>query len=216
MSVTWSLIREQIVERALQKCGVLAVGESATADDQTLCLQALDSILKNLVWQGYNWPSTVAGSTTISITTQTTNLPADFYSANGLSYMDTGSQEHEIPILPFDQWRDIPKKTDTATYPRFAYIDNFNTLYIYPVPTAAVSARLYYQKVIDDTTQAAQTALESPWMMGLVYGVAAEVADEFEVPQKKIQRFEAKWREQLALGVSNNAPPSHAYVSVCD
>jgi len=216
MAVTWTLLREQIVERALQKCGVLAVGEPVQPDDQVLCLQALDSILKNLVWRGYNWPETVSYNTTISLAAQTVNLPADYYSCNGVSYMDAGSQEHELPILPFDQYRDIPKKTETAVYPRFGYIDNFNVLYVWPVPASPVSARLYYQKIIDDTAQATATALDAPWMLGLIYGVAAEVGDEFGVDERRLQRFEVKWREQLALGIQNNAPPAHPCISVND
>lgn len=207
---TWTLTREALADRVLMKCGRLAAGESADADDRALVVQALDSVLKNLAWRGYGWPKTTSSSSTITLTAATANvtLPTDFYSLNALNYVDASGQESPIEIIDFPTYKAIAKKTQAATYPLKGYVDNFNVLWVWPVQAANVSAKLYYQKIVEDSTANSATALDSPWMLGLVYGVAAEVGDEFGVPAQKMARFEGKWQQQLTLGVQNEAPPT--------
>src|SRR3979490_180705 len=95
MTVSWTLTRERLADKALQKCQRLGVGEAASADDRSLCLEALDGILKNLLWRGFSWPKTVSGSTPLTFLTgaQTQQLPADFYTGAQLKYVDPSGNE---------------------------------------------------------------------------------------------------------------------------
>jgi hypothetical protein len=61
LTTSWTLTRERICDKALEKCQRLGVGRTVSADDRALCLEALDGILKNLHWYGYSWPKTVSG-----------------------------------------------------------------------------------------------------------------------------------------------------------
>lgn len=216
MSVTWSLTRERICDKALEKCKRLGVGRTVSGDDRALCLEALDGILKNLHWYGYSWPKTQSGSQALTINSQTTTLPTDFYTGAMLTYTDASGNEIGLPFVTPEQWKSIVLKTTTATYPDRAHIDNFNVLWVYPVPTAALAAKLYYQKVISDSVASTKPDVDSPWLLGLAYGVAAEVGDEFGVDEKKLARFEAKWREQRALGIMNESPPGPDRIEVSD
>lgn len=220
MTITWSLTREQIADRALQKCQRLGVGEAANADDRSLCLTALDAVLKNLLWRGYSWPKTASSSTPLSFLAgaQTKQLPADFYTGEALYYVDPSGNE-VAPVLgrqTAEQWRSIPLKSTQAQFPDRFYIDNFNVLWLYPIPNAALTLNLYYQKVISDSVGGAVVDLDSPWMLGLAYGVAAEVGHEFGVPPPRIQVFAANWERQLNLGVMNEAPPGPDRMTVSD
>jgi len=220
MTITWSLTRESLADRALQKCQRLGVGESASADDRALCLTALDAILKNLLWRGYSWPKTASSSVPLSFLAaeRSKQLPADFYTGEDLRYVDPSGNE----VAPFfgrqtaEQWRSIPLKSTQAQFPDRYYIDNFNVLWLYPIPNAALTLNLYYQKVISDSIGGAVTDLDSPWMLGLCYGIAAEVGHEFGVAPARIQLFAANWESQLNLGIRNEAPPGPDRMTVSD
>lgn len=221
MTVSWTLKRERICDKALEKCQRLGIGRTVSADDRNLCIEALDSILKNLLWYGYSWPKRASGSTPLSFiaSQQTQALPQDYYDSPTLTYTATGTGTPvEVPFKLYtpEEWANIPSKTLTATYPYGGFIDNANVLWLYPIPNAALTVNLYYNKVISDTVGQNSTDLDSPWMIGLAYGVAAEVGDEFGVDPQKIARFEAKWHEQRSLGIRAEAPPGPDRMTVSD
>lgn len=222
MTIVWSLLRERICDKALEKCGVLGPGDPFNPDDRNICLEALDGILKNLLWYGYSWPKTVSSSTPLSCLAniQTKTLPADYYTGAVFKYVDVTNPlqplEIELPIQTGDQWRDIPNKLATAVRPDRVFVDNFNIAWLWPIQTVAITVNLYYQAVIADSVVNSNTPLDSPWMLGLVYGVAAEVGDEFNVPDNKLARFEAKWAMQRTLGIMNEGAPLPDRVSVDD
>lgn len=216
MSTNWTLLRERVCDKALEKCGVLGAGEQVDADDRNVCLEALDGILKNLQWYGYTWPKTFSDKTALacSANVQTKVLPTDFYGGAEFKFLDASSNEIELPILTTDQWRALTKKSATASYPDRCYVDNFNVLWLYPIQTQAITVNCYYQAVITDSVINTAAPLSSPWMLGLVYGVASEVGDEFNVPADKLARFEAKWAMQRNLGIMNEGAPLPDRVSV--
>lgn len=217
-TVDWSLTRERICDKALEKCGRLGVGESVASEDRNLCLEALDSILKNLLWRGYSWPKTLSSHTTLAFTTGLTfkALPQDFYTGAQIAYVDASGNEIPIPLVTTSEWNSIVLKSQQAQYPDRGYIDNFNVLWLWPVVNAALTINLYYQKVILDSVAQSSIDMDSPWMLGIVYGVAAEIGDEFGVSEKKLARFETKWREQMALGIMNEAPTGLDRITVSD
>lgn len=218
MSITWNLVRERIASKALEKCRVTGAMESPDTSDMNLALEALDGILKNLLWFGYAWPKTVSSSTPLSALAgvQTITLPTDFYTGAGFRYVDTSGNEIGLPIQSTEQWREIIKKNSTAVYPDRVYVDNFNVLWLYPIPTANLTINCYYQAVIADTVAVSNTALDSPWMIGLVYGVAAEIGDEFNVPMDRLQRFETKWALQRGIGIMVEGGPLPDRITVSD
>lgn len=218
-AVDWNLTRERIADKALEKCKRLGIGRAASAADRALCLEALDSVLKNLHWRGYSWPKTISAFSTLSLTSNLASiaLPQDYYTGARLNYVDASGKEVPLPLpITPEEWRLIPSKTTQASYPIQVYIDNFNVLWPYPRTNQTVTLNLYYQKVINDSVASSNTDLDSPWMLGLVYGVAAEIGDEFDVDPAKIARFEAKWAFQLQLGIMNEAPPGPDRMTVSD
>lgn len=219
MAVNWTLTRERICDKALEKCKRLGIGRSATAGDRALCIEALEGILKNLMWYGYSWPKTISAFSTLSLTSNLASiaLPTDYYTGGRLNYVDASGNEVPLPLpITPEEWRLIPLKTTQAAYPIKVYIDNFNVLWPYPRTNQTVTLNLYYQKVIDNTVAASSTNLDSPWLLGLAYGVAAEIGDEFGVEQKKIDRFEMKWAQQRQLGIMNESPPGPDRMTVSD
>lgn len=218
MTITWNLLRERVASKALEKCLVTGAMESPDTSDMNLALEALDGVIKNLLWYGYSWPKTVSGSTALTAVAnvQTVTLPTDFYTGAGFKYVDASGNEVWLPIQSTQQWREIVKKNSTAVYPDRVYVDNFNVLWTYPIQTANLTINCYYQAVVADTTVNANTPLDSPWMLGLVYAVAAEIGSEFNMPTEKLQYFEAKWAAQRTLGIMVEGGPLPDRITVSD
>lgn len=208
-AANWSLLRERICDKAMEKCGALGIGETPEPEDRSLCLEALDSVLKNMMWHGYTWAkSLVSTATALAFTSGLTNiaLPQDFYQVVRVKYLDLSGNEIGLPLMTADQWTDLIQRSFAAPYPLQGFIDNFNKLWLWPVPNGNVTVNLYYQSVILNSVPNAQVDLDSPWMLALPYGVACEVCDEYDVSAAKVARFEAKWAYQLKLGIQNEAP----------
>lgn len=60
-----ALTRAQIAEKALQKVGNLARGETANADDRQIALDALDRLVKSLPIHGYTVPAVLPSDPTV-------------------------------------------------------------------------------------------------------------------------------------------------------
>lgn len=218
-TANWSLTRERICDKALEKCGRLGIARPATAGDRSLCLEALDGLLKQLLWFGYSWPKTVSGSSPLVLTANLASIamPTDFYTGAHINYVDTSGNEVPLPDpITREEWASIPVKTTQASYPQKVYIDNFNVLFPYPRTNQSVTLNVYYQKVISNSVAASAVDLDSPWFLGLSYGVAAEVGDEFGVDPQKLAKFEGKWAQIRALGIMNEAPPGPDRMTVSD
>lgn len=218
MSITWNLLRERVASSALEKCLVVGATDSPDTADMTIALEALDGVLKNLLWYGYAWPKTVSSFTTLTTTANiaTVTLPTDFYTGAGFRYVDASGNEIGLPIVATEAWREIILKSTKASYPDRVYVDNFNVLWMYPIPNQIITINCYYQAVIADTVAVSNTPLDSPWMLGLVYGVAAEIGDKFDVPLDKLQRFDTKWATQRTLGIMVEGGPLPDRITVSD
>lgn len=217
-TVDWTLTRERLCDKALEKCSRLSPGEAVSPEDRNLCLEALDGILKNLLWRGYSFPKTLTSSATITFTSgvQSQALPQDFYTGESINYIDLSGNEVPLRKITSDGWRNIVLKSTQASFPDRYYIDNFNVLWIYPIQNQNLSGKLYYQRVILDSVAQSSIDLDSPWMIGIVYGIASEVGHEFGVNPQRIKMFEDKWELQLNLGIMNEAPPGADRMTVSD
>jgi len=218
MSTTWNLTRLQIATKALQKVGTLARTETADTDDLVVVYDALDALLKALPIFGYAWPRLAAGQTALPLVaaTQQTTLPADYYGGALISYLDASGNEKPLRLVPLVEWNNIVRKTDTAAYPLLGYLDNFNVLRTWPIQTATLAGKLVYQKVIDDGVTASPTGLAQIWLQGLIYGLAAEIGDEFGATEAQIKRWGEKWASHRTLCIMNQSYPQADSVTVRD
>lgn len=216
MTVAWTLTRERIAAKAMEKCRRLAAGQTPSAEDQNLCLEALDGILKELPLYGYTWPkvSATQGSITLATATSPTSLPADYFNGQNpqINWIDASGNEIPLKMLTLPEWNAVAQKTQAANYPEYGYISPDGKLWTWPVQNQNVSAKMFYQKVVDDSVSGQPPDISQPWILGLVYGVAAEVGDEFGVGDADKLRFEAKWVERRTRGM--NAVTSRAPLTV--
>lgn len=195
MSVSWTLTSERIADKAIEKCGRLGVGKSASPEDRALAMEALNGILKELPIYGFQWPVVEDSQTTISLVANVspTALPTDYRGQLVAKVVGSEGYETELNLMTLAEWMQVKDKDLTADYPTDGYVDQSNQLWTWPVQNQAVSLNSVYQKVIDDTVAGSPPEIGNPFILGLAYGVAAEIGDEFGVSDNKINRFEGKW-----------------------
>lgn len=216
--MAFSLTREKIAKKALQKLGVLDAVEAPDAADQKHAIDALDMLLKELPWHGYHWPKIVSGQASLTFTaaTQTVNLPADYVNNAMITYVDASGNEVPLELLTLDKWNAIIRKTDAAEYPTHGFIDNFDVLWLWPVQTANVAGLLVYQQAIDDTTNNTTPDMAVDASRTMIYGIASEIGPDFGTDPVLQNLIDGRWDTLKALLISNQRFPEFDSVTVDD
>lgn len=218
MTTAWTLTRDQICRKALRKVGNLARGVTPNADDMALAVEALDGILKELPIFGYSWPQTtlVQASLTLTANVATVTLPTDYRHGAIVSYVDAAGKEVQLPLTTYEAYLAIPLKTEGAAYPTLGFVDRGNVLHVWPVQTSNLAAKVSYEQIIADTVPLQAIALDPTWMIGIVYGVAAEIGDEFGADEGQIARWAASWGARRALGIAYHSARTPGRITVDD
>lgn len=226
----WSLARERICDKALEKVNELGVGETASTASRGIALEALDGILKMLQFQGLSWPLRTSGRAELIVYSGelSTALPADYYGEPEIQVVSvepdasgvfpTGvHSSYPLILLQHAEWMGMDVGEPSTSTPAYGYIDTQNVLWVLPAHEKNAKLLISYTKVIPDSasgTSPGSGTLQSPWMLALPWGVAAEIAEEFEVPVAKIQRIEMKWQYYLNLCLMNSAPAEPRRMSI--
>lgn len=189
------------INRALRLLGVLAEGETASADTSNDALTSLNQMIDS--WnterlsvfrtqdQVFTWPS--------SQSTRTLGPSGDFVGERPVQVLDStyfiyNGVSYNVKIVNEDQYNDIAVKTITSTFPQILWVNMAYpdiTMKVYPVPTAPTE---WHFISIKELTQPAllDTVLYFPpgYLRAFTYNLACEIAPEYGVdPARQIQRI---------------------------
>ena len=185
-----------IIARSLKLLGVVASGESATADEATDAFDALNDLVASWATERLTIYVTARTSYTLvaSTATYTIGSGGTFNQARPLwiPYAGViesgGTSEYPVEVLNLSQWAAIAIKTQTSTFPTKIYYDNAftssrGTINVWPVPTTTPALILYTPTalvVFADRT----TSYNFPpgYERALRYNLAVELAPEYGVP----------------------------------
>lgn len=110
----------------------------------------------------------------------------------------------DVPLGEMDrlEYQDMPNKTSTGAVNSFYYDRRENTLgylYLWPAPeTTNEGIKLTIAKPIEDFTTGGDDAdLPQEWIRALEWGLADEIADEYDVPEPKRSRIERRAAQYL-------------------
>lgn len=184
-----------MIRRSLKLVGVLADGESLSAEQGSDGLEVLNEILdswstqKLLILAQTREEFTLTPSTqsyTIGATgTFVTSRPVKIESAK---IKDLGSPANELPlsIINSKQWADIINKDTGASTPTHLYIENtmpLATLKLWPKPSAAYSLVLYSSKPLTSVSNLSETLDLAPgYTKALRYTLAIALGKEYGRP----------------------------------
>jgi len=192
MTYSFTLTREQMVEKILGKLGVLDPNETVQASDHEVVTDAIDMRLKELHALGVLWWQVSGAATTVALTggsVTATISAADYLFPVSMMFVN-GTDQEPVEIIGHREYQAIPDKARQGQ-PEQVFISGA-TCYFYPVPQASGSVRLTYQAIADDSATA--TALDMPvgMMRPFVDLVAGDLIEEYQVPEPKASRLVAK------------------------
>ena len=191
-----------IINGSLRLLGILAEGETPSADMSADALTAMNQMIES--WdterlavfttqeQVVTWPASQRTRTFGPTGQLVGNRPigerdnSTYYKANGISY----------PITAINQsmYNNIALKTATSTLPQYIYMNSSFPdvdLYLYPVPTQALEFHIVSVEQLDQPAVLATTLAFPPgYLRAFRYNLACEIAPEFGVePAPTIARI---------------------------
>jgi hypothetical protein len=188
---TYQLTGLDLINAAYRKTGVMGKGQTADTEELVYGLEAFNLVLTQLRGRGMQLWKLIKSTLPIAVDTATYSL----------SQPNKPNKIQQMWISPNNSGTNIPIEltsifnynilpTSTSGVPvKASYIpgNSTGTISIWPKPSASVvsSYTLYYVGVeeIQILTNATQTVdLPNEWQMALIWGIAAELAIELNVP----------------------------------
>lgn len=199
--------RDQLIASALRKVNAFESGETPDAQSVADASDALNAMVKH--WQASGiqiWRMTeatitlVAGQNSYTLGTDPSTKPLKIISArsfNTTSLID-------VPLEEMDrvEYQELPNKTSTGAVNGFFYDRQAGTgtLYVWPSPGNTDDIIKYtYARPIQDFNVAGDSAdFPIEWTRAVEWGLADEIADEYDVPEPKRTRIERRAAQYLA------------------
>lgn len=189
-------VSDQIIYPALKKIGVLASGETPTANEQTDAFNVLNNMIDSFSTEELfiysilrETFSLVAGQQTYQFGNgapdfnSTTGRPQRITNALIQAYGTSPVAELPMRIINKDEYADIIVKTIESTIPLYLYNDDaypYANINLWPVPSVNATIALYSWKPIADFS-AVTSALSFPpgYLECLIYNLAVRLAPDY-------------------------------------
>lgn len=189
MTISFTRTREQMRDLILGKLGVLAAGETASAEDATLVYEAIDLRLKELHRRGIFWRKVTRRALSFTIPSSIASASASVDVLFPLQmHVVVGSIDEPVEIISIRDYANIPNKGDLGTPSKVLYNGSAEFIF-WPVPRAATTAKVVYEKIADDTAASTQPDVDVSMLRWLRDIIAYDLADYYGLPEQKIQRL---------------------------
>jgi len=223
-----SFTASDIITRAYRILGDIATGETITAAQGSVGLEALNAMLdafsieRLMIYEvrqeDLTWPS--------STTSRTIGSGADFDThrpdrvETGTFFIDSNNIAYPVDIIRNREVYDsIPDKTVTSSYPSKLFYDpssTWGTLYVYPIPDASLTLKLNSWQplqIFDNLTEA--HVLPAGYRRMMAYNLALELESEAGLPMAS-NAIRIALQSKASIKKHNNLPilssTSTAYV----
>lgn len=180
-STDYAQTSRQVVQTALELCGVAQIGETAGAEEATVALTHLNLLLKTWGTNSKLFIMAEGVVTPLVLSTASYSVPL----ARRVVEARRRYSGNDTPLQPLSrqEYFDLPSKTTAGAANSF-YFDpqrSTRTLYIWPVPTAAevsgATIRYTYHRVIEDSDSLDNDPdVPQEWLETLTYCLAARIA----------------------------------------
>lgn len=189
--------RNQLCERALRIVGTgVPPGEAIPADQLLGAVEALNEIVKELqndhifLWSVKTLLQTLASSTA-SYSLASTD-PKVLWIEN--AYIRQSNVDTPLQQINYAEYLDIANKTQSGVPTHFCTDGNRDpTLYVWPVPTSALSLYMTAVTSLEDWESSTGTAdFPARFKRALIYTLAADLCDDYNIPEGRANRIEGK------------------------
>lgn len=174
----------------LRKLRYLDPDETPSGRDAQTVNEAIDLRLKELHALGTLWFNVAGAATTLTLTAGVASLSLS--SVTDLLFpvsmkLRIGGDDRDVDIISHSQYQDIENKAESGE-PSQVFISGA-TAYFWPTPADNYTAKMTYQAIADDTASPAAPDVPVAMMRSLVTLVAADLVDDFAVPEALAQRL---------------------------
>ena len=192
MTTSFTRTRNQIAQRVLGK--VINIGAvSADSADYVTVYEAIDLRLKSMHELGIFWRKVTAVPVSFSLSAGEATASAgggDVLFPIKMTYRN-GSNDDPVSIISPVQYAAIEDKARSGN-PEKALWKGGSEFVLYPVPSAAGTAKLLYEKIADDTSAGAAIDIDVAMIRPMIDLIKYDVADDYEISESTIQR----WRSE--------------------
>lgn len=217
----WTLTRDQIVNAAFRKLGVISDGATATATQATNAQEALNNIVFSLYAQGMPvWAMTTTFFTTVQgqvaypvgpgIGTGNLNIiaPLKITQAWNLD-VSNPNNTYRIPMNIYTQYNynllNAPLNQGFPIHLWYQPQNQTGTINIWPAPDAYSAAHrqiwFVYQRPFDQFNASTDTPdFPQVWLEPLIYSLAHRLGPEYGIPLSELDKF-----DQTAQSLIQNA-----------
>lgn len=211
------LTRDELINAALRKIGVLGEGQTANSAQLDTGAEALNAALIELQVLGLPlWKRTeltipmVSGQSTYTIGVgQSINVPFPLKLQEAIFQMSGANSKIDVNILANYDWNLLPSNSGgipvNITYQPFI---NYGVVRVWPTPNSSTigDLLLIYQEPVDVTTTGTET-IDYPqeWQNAIIYYLAYLLADEYQLPIQDRQLLEKKADKHVGLAASFGA-----------
>lgn len=179
----YALTSRGVITTALELCGALQVGETASSEDADLALKHLNLMLKTWGTDPKLFIEVEGSVTLLAATASYAGSPVSL--ARRIVGARRRTSGIDTPLMPLSrqEYLDTPNKTG-AGMPVSFYFDpqrSTRTLHIWPVPTTAIAAsttvRIDYHRVIENSDSLDNDPdVPQEWLEAISYSLAARLS----------------------------------------
>lgn len=186
----WQSSRNDIIQRAFRIVGGLSLGESLTAEQYLQGTIALNDMAKS--WQSekvFLWTireldlDFTGGNASYSTATDPPYIAID------RAYWVNGTNLDPLLVMSYRDYEDISDKATVGSPTVIAY-DQRSTSYIYPVPSADTTIKIFaVTRAKDFDTTTATGDFTPKWSEALIFGLAHRLSFEYPIELGEFDRI---------------------------
>ena len=210
------LTRNQIIEAAHRKLGVVAEGQTLSAENYTNGALALNALLAEFrtlgmpLWARQSYTLTLVASTsTYNIGSgQTVNTPYPLKILQAYRNDTSSTSKIEMDVIADYNFNMLPSNSSGAPI-QLSYTPrvNYGVIKIWPTPDSTAASgstvTIVYQRPMEYTASATDTMdLPEEWYKALIFQLAVDLAPEWGIPLPDRQKLEAQADKALDRALS--------------
>jgi hypothetical protein len=196
----FTLTRQELIEAAFSKLGVLPDGQPLSAEMSAKGVQALNLIIKQWNSEGIHFWGISSGLTESLIASQSTiTLPTDPFviGIDQAFSLDGADDSQPIELISMQKYENIHDKTSTGR-PYWAFVQNFansTVVKLYPVCDKAYTFRYTgITRLKDWDNSNDKNLIPERFLMSLLYGLCSYLAEDYKIPVTKQQSLQAQYQ----------------------
>ncbi len=189
MSTSFTRTRTQIAQRVLGKVIKIGATNAESADADTV-YEALDLRLKEMHKLGTFWRKVTSVPVTFSLTASIATASAgagDILFPMKVTFTN-GTNDDPVYLIGKSEYATIEDKTRTGN-PEKVLWKGASEFIFYPVPGANGTAKLLYEKIVDDTSSGAAIDIDVSMIRAMIDIIKYDVADDFGVDETTQSRW---------------------------